>query len=152
MDALKVGPDPDPPEAGLVEVAAGLLALVAVLAGTVAGLDVAGLTTGGEELIGFPGAADVAAGGGALVGCRHCEYHGFCSTQVQPEMQVVPPVQLIPPPRRSQGMIRRRSQWSPSTYIVPMGLGRCSMEQDRPKRQMIEAKASRLIDTSFLCE
>jgi hypothetical protein len=30
---------------------------------------------------------------------RHCEYQGFCSTQVQPAVHVVPPVQLIPPPK-----------------------------------------------------
>jgi hypothetical protein len=27
---------------------------------------------------------------------RHCEYQGFCSTQVQPAEHVVPPVHLIP--------------------------------------------------------
>ena len=30
---------------------------------------------------------------------RHCEYQGFCSTQVQPAVHVLPPVQLIPPPK-----------------------------------------------------
>jgi hypothetical protein len=47
---------------------------------------------GGDEEAGCAGAED--AGGGVpalLVDCRHWEYHGFCSTQDQPEVQVVLP-------------------------------------------------------------
>ena len=71
-------------------------------------LDVlAGFTTGGAEvdgdgdglLAGLVVGVD-STGAGELVVCKHCEYHGFCSTQAQPDTQVVPPFQLIPPPEK----------------------------------------------------
>jgi hypothetical protein len=45
-----------------------------------------------EELV------EVVAGATAEeVSSRHCEYQGFCSTQVQPSVQSVNPVQPMPP-------------------------------------------------------
>jgi len=90
---------PEPLEAGLVE-EAGWLALVAVLAG--GGSEVTAFTTEGVEVVGLGVEAvglgvEVSTGVGVSLVCRHWEYHGFCSTQVQPDWQIVPPVQLIPP-------------------------------------------------------